>query len=57
MEILFPVCAGLDVHRDTVVVSVRRLNERGREQVETRTFKTFHDEWECVVDVGHTGCH
>jgi hypothetical protein len=45
------------VHRDTVVVSVRRLNERGREQVETRTFKTFHDEWACVVDVGHTGCH
>jgi len=49
MEILFPVCAGLDVHRDTVVVSVRRLNERGREQVETRTFKTFHDELVAMV--------
>ena len=50
MEILFPVCAGIDVHRDTVVVSVRRLNERGREQVETRTFKTFHDELVAMVD-------
>ncbi len=50
MEALFSVCAGIDVHRDTVVVSVRRLNERGREQVETRTFKTFHDELVAMVD-------
>jgi transposase len=44
MEVLFPVAAGIDVHRDTVVVSLRRRTERGRELVETRTFATFHDE-------------
>lgn len=44
MEILYPICAGMDVHRDTVVTSIRWLNERGREQVETRTFGTFYDQ-------------
>lgn len=44
MEILYTICAGLDVHRDTVVTSIRWINERGREQVETRTFGTFHDQ-------------
>jgi transposase len=43
METLYPVCAGIDVHRDTIVVSVRKRDERGREPVETRTFETFHD--------------
>jgi transposase len=43
METLFPVTAGIDVHRDTVVVSIRKHDERGRERVETRTFETFHD--------------
>ncbi len=43
MDILYEVSAGIDVHRDTVVVSIRKHNERGKEQVETRTFETFHD--------------
>ena len=43
MEVLFPVAAGIDVHRDTVVVTVRHRNERDWEPVETRTFSTFHD--------------
>lgn len=43
MERMFEVAAGLDVHRDTVAVSVRRrLNSR--EEVKTRTFGTFHDD-------------
>lgn len=43
MERMFDISAGLDVHRDTVVVSIRqRRSERG-ELVETRTFETFHD--------------
>jgi transposase len=42
MEILFSVSAGIDVHRDTVVVAIRKHEER-REEVETRTFETFHD--------------
>jgi transposase len=43
METLFTVAAGIDVHRDTAVVSVRRRAEKGKEPVETRTFSTFHD--------------
>lgn len=43
MEAIFNVAAGIDVHRDILVVSVRRRGERGREQVETRTYSTFHD--------------
>lgn len=46
MDVLFRVTAGIDVHRDTVVVTVRRLSERGRVSVETRTFETFHDSLE-----------
>jgi transposase len=37
MEVLYPVCAGIDVHRDTMVVTVLRTIGR-REQGETRTF-------------------
>jgi transposase len=43
MDKLFEVSAGLDVHRDTVVASVRR-SLRARETVETKTFGTFHDD-------------
>jgi transposase len=43
MEIMYEVSAGIDVHRDTVVVSIRTRDPRGKERVETRTFETFHD--------------
>ena len=43
MEVLFERSAGLDVHRDTVVASIRK-REGKREVVETRTFGTFADE-------------
>jgi transposase len=43
MEKLFEVSAGIDVHRDTLMVSIRKRDERGREKVETRKFDTFHD--------------
>jgi len=43
MEVLFPVAAGIDVHRDMLMVTVRRRGERGREVVETRQFSTFYD--------------
>jgi transposase len=42
MERVFEVAAGIDVHRDTVVVSVRRQSKKS-EEVETKTFETFHD--------------
>lgn len=43
MDILFQVSAGLDVHRDTVVASVRK-SLRARESVETKRFGTFFDD-------------
>jgi transposase len=42
MDRVFEVAAGIDVHRDKVVVSVRRVRN-SREEVKTRTFETFHD--------------
>jgi transposase len=42
MEVFYEVSAGADVHRDTVVVAIRK-RAVGRDEVETRTFTTFHD--------------
>jgi transposase len=43
MQNAFKVAAGIDVHRDTVVVSIRRKKTMTEDQVETRTFETFRD--------------
>jgi transposase len=41
MEVLYERCAGLDVHRDTVVATVRTPGmRRGQRHSETKTFKT-----------------
>jgi transposase len=42
METLYTTAAGIDVHRDTLVVSVRKMDDRGKEKVKTKTFTTFH---------------
>jgi len=47
METLFEVAAGIDVHRDTAVVSIRMPRGR-RESVETRTFETFRDDLDAM---------
>ncbi len=39
MEVLYPRCAGLDVHKDSVVACVRLMSD-GRVERELRTFKT-----------------
>lgn len=39
MEVVHPRCAGLDVHKDTVVACIR-LVEDGSVRQEVRTFKT-----------------
>jgi transposase len=41
MDLLYRCCAGLDVHKETVVACVRRLDERGRAGEEVRTFGTM----------------
>ncbi len=44
MKAAFTVVAGIDVHRDTVVVSVRKKSAGAEDDaVETRTFETFRD--------------
>jgi len=40
MEEIVQFCAGLDVHRDTVVTTVRRPGPGGKRRAETRTFPT-----------------
>jgi len=42
MELLYPRCAGLDVHKDTVVACVRCVDEKtGRSHKEVKTFSTM----------------
>lgn len=43
MEQVFEIAAGIDVHKDTVVVTIRGRSAKGRDTLETRTFETFHD--------------
>ena len=40
MEVLYPHCAGLDVHKETVVACVRHMSA-GVVRREVRTFKTL----------------
>ena len=41
METLYPRCAGIDVHKKTVVVCVRRADGPGKPRQEVRTFATM----------------
>jgi transposase len=41
MQVLYRCCAGLDVHKDTVVACVRRLDGQGRATEEVQTFGTM----------------
>src|SRR5271157_3845452 len=40
MDILYTCCAGLDVHKNTVVACVRRVSLDGKVRKEVRTFET-----------------
>ncbi len=44
MELVFERCAGVDVHKRTVVVCLITPGERGQTTMETRTFGTTTDE-------------
>jgi len=41
MDTLYACCAGLDVHKNTVVVCVRRLDAKGKAHRQVRTFGTM----------------
>ncbi len=44
MDILYACCAGLDVHKDTVVATVRRRLDNGKVQQQTRTYGTMTEQ-------------
>ena len=60
MEVLHPHCAGLDVHKDTVVSCVRHM-ANGKVRTEVKTFKTTTQElmalsdWLSAEGVTHIG--
>jgi transposase len=41
MDVVYPRCAAIDVHKRTAVTSVSWVDEHGRRQRETRTFSTM----------------
>ena len=51
MELLHPHCAGLDLHKETVVACIRHLR-RGKVTTEIRTFKTTTEELIALSDWG-----
>ena len=56
MEVLYPHCAGLDVHKETVVACVRRI-VNGTVRREVRTFKTTTTELLALSDwLAAEGC-
>jgi transposase len=59
MEVIYPRCAGLDVHKKTVVACVMHTKRNGQKEQETRTFGTTTEElqqlrawlqeWGCTI--------
>ena len=57
MEVLYPVCCGLDVHKASVTACLRAPRERGDRRQEVRTFGTTTGELLRLVDWLRTaGC-
>jgi transposase len=57
MEVLYPRCAGLDVHKATVVACVRRLETSGQVTRAVRTFGTQTRDLHAMRDwLGAHGC-
>jgi transposase len=48
MQTVYERCAGLDVHKKTVVACVLTTGERGRVRKETRTFSTMTRDLEAL---------
>ena len=59
MQVMHPICAGLDVHKNTVVACVRRVDGRGRATEQVSTFSTTTTgllalgDWLCQCGVSH----
>jgi transposase len=50
MEVLYPRCAGLDVHKDVVVACVRVAQPNGKPVLEVRSFSTITSELCALAD-------
>jgi transposase len=50
MEVLYPRCAGIEVHKRTAVVTASWIDEQGRQRAETRTFATMTVDLERLRD-------
>lgn len=50
MEIIHPTCAGLDVHKKTVVACVRTTGSDGKPRKETRSFSTLTGDLLALAD-------
>jgi transposase len=46
MDLVYPRCAGIDVHKGTAVVTIGWVDDRGQRQRKTRTFGTMTAEIE-----------
>jgi len=44
MDIIFKQCCGLDVHKETVVTTIRFIDDNGKLKTETKTFGTKTNE-------------
>lgn len=68
MQVIHPHCAGLDVHKKTVVVTIMHTQADGSVQKRTRTFATMTadllalDDWlkqqaiDVIADLRRPGC-
>jgi transposase len=59
VDTVYPRCAGIDVHKATVVVGLRRLDARGKLHKEVRTFATMTRDLLALADwlAGHGVTH
>jgi len=44
IEVMHPVCCGIDVHKDSLTASLILSRDKGKEEIEVREFGTFTDE-------------
>jgi len=57
MEVVYPRCCGLDVHKQSVVACLLVRDERGRRQQELRTFGTMTEDLLRLADwLQQAGC-
>jgi transposase len=50
MDILYPQCAGIDVHKRTVVVAVGYVDEQGHSRKQTQTYSTMTDDLQRLAE-------